>query len=521
MSILIRNSLRVFSFLLTAVFALTLGVPANAADAYNAEMTMGPQNGAIFLVGELGANENNSRLVGTDGGEQSWTCKSVLDPACNTSQTKAIDGAAILPNCESDQDDNCIVSLELASKDQEFQQASFVRRIGGVTYPEHRPSGFMEQSTPSIWAATFSPSASGTFEYAVSVKVSQYSEGRPHKFYAYSFYADVVPIRQQAGADYIAPYSFDMERNVVNGKKQKSVGGGGGSYWCVWVEDGACGVRQDFAEGTRVRLTIRLSDDVGGWFKGRIKDPEISIKKFNSRNNEIVVEAEPAQVARFAYVNDDVKNLTAKQKSFVKGFAGSWDGFTTWIGSDKPEGFAFVDHFRSYVKDTASGVNTFWNFGSAGEAGHSCLSDTSKVQGIISTNSMFYDGGIPKFSGGFINYKVAGLHYMPDGATEVIGTYDLIIRSEAARCLYKFSKAPVSATVTVTGGNSQNIATTVVSEKNGWLKLAAYGFTFSTKNIKIKLTQKKNSIACVSKTNSKNVKTVSSNQKCPSGFVKK
>jgi hypothetical protein len=110
---------------------------------------------------------------------------------------------------------------------------------------------------------------------------------------------------------------------------------------------------------------------------------------------------------------------------------------------------------------------------------------------------------------------------MPDGVTEVIGTYDLIIRSEAARCLYKFSKAPVSATVTVTGGNSQNIATTVVSEKNGWLKLAAYGFTFSTKNIKIKLTQKKTSIVCVSKTNSKDVKTVSSNQKCPSGYVRK
>jgi hypothetical protein len=31
----------------------------------------------------------------------------------------------------------------------------------------------------------------------------------------------------------------------------------------------------------------------------------------------------------------------------------------------------------------------------------------------------------------------------------------------------------------------------VVGEKNGWLRLAAYGFTFSQKTIKVKITQKK------------------------------
>jgi hypothetical protein len=71
-----------------------------------------------------------------------------------------------------------------------------------------------------------------------------------------------------------------------------------------------------------------------------------------------------------------------------------------------------------------------------------------------------------------------------------LGEYDLQIRSETARCLYGFSKAPVSATVQVVGEQgSENIATTIVSEKDGWLKLAAYGFTFSEKEIKVKLTQ--------------------------------
>lgn len=71
-----------------------------------------------------------------------------------------------------------------------------------------------------------------------------------------------------------------------------------------------------------------------------------------------------------------------------------------------------------------------------------------------------------------------------------MGTYDLVLRSDAARCLYGFSSAPVSATVTIAGANgNENLATTVVAEKNGWLKMKAAGFTFSEKNIKVKLTQ--------------------------------
>jgi hypothetical protein len=82
------------------------------------------------------------------------------------------------------------------------------------------------------------------------------------------------------------------------------------------------------------------------------------------------------------------------------------------------------------------------------------------------------------------------LHYAPNGKDLNLGTYDLVMRSETARCLYGFTRAPVSATVQVVGDQgAENIATTIVSEKDGWLKLAAYGFTFSEKEIQVKLTQ--------------------------------
>lgn len=514
---------RISAFFATLFLVLSVGLPASADDAYNAELTPVPQNGALFIIGDNGANEVSSTLIGR--GEKwdgpSWMCSSPTDPKCTTAKTATLAGRAILPRCDSETDTNCIVSLQLSTKDGVFEEAKYIRNIAGATFPEHKSTGFMEQSTVSLWDAPGVPSKAGYTGYAVIVKVWQDATGRPFKFKPWDINASVIPYREELGKGE-TPYAFEIEGNPVNGVQQTTVAGGGHSYECAWAEDGVCGVMQDFTNGTRVKLTIRISNEVGGWFKGRIKDPQISVQKFSSTNNLITVEAEPAEVARFAYMEPDVKNLTAKQKSFVKGFAGSWDGFVTWSAPGPPGSFEFLEHFRKYVNDTASGVNTFWNYSSAGYGNSGCLADRSRVLGIVTTNSMLYDGGVPKFSGGFLNYKVAGLHYMPDGQTEVIGTYDLVMRSDVARCLYNFNKAPVSATVSVTGGSSQNVATTVVSEKNGWLKLAAYGFNFSQKTIKVKLSQKKSSIICVNVKKDKLTKKVTNyNPSCPSGFKRK
>jgi hypothetical protein len=131
----------------------------------------------------------------------------------------------------------------------------------------------------------------------------------------------------------------------------------------------------------------------------------------------------------------------------------------------------------------------------------------------------------PEFKNGLLTYKVAGLHYAPDGKTLNEGSYDLVMRSDVARCLYGFSKAPISATVSVVGEGGENkVATTVVSEKNGWLKLAAYGFTFSSPTISVKLSQasapaKKTTITCAKGKLTKKVTAVG--PKCPAGYKKK
>jgi hypothetical protein len=68
------------------------------------------------------------------------------------------------------------------------------------------------------------------------------------------------------------------------------------------------------------------------------------------------------------------------------------------------------------------------------------------------------------------------------------------------------------------------VATTVVNEKNGFFRMGAYGFGFSSPTIKMKITQagtsgSKKTITCVKGKTSKKVTAVK--PVCPTGFKKK
>ena len=152
----------------------------------------------------------------------------------------------------------------------------------------------------------------------------------------------------------------------------------------------------------------------------------------------------------------------------------------------------------------------------------------------MTTNSTAYSEGPPSFDGTSLNYKVASLHYNPDGSV-FRGSYNLVVRSDVARCLYKFTNAPIQASISVVSADgSNNVATTVANEKNGWLYLSANGFTFSSPTIQVKLSQeapaptptaspalatKKLTITCIK---GKTIKTVTGVKPvCPTGYKKR
>ena len=117
-----------------------------------------------------------------------------------------------------------------------------------------------------------------------------------------------------------------------------------------------------------------------------------------------------------------------------------------------------------------------------------------------------------------------------NGTDTFKGTYDLLMRSEVARCIYGFSNAPIKASISIVSSDgSPQIATTVINEKSGWLHLSAKKFEFSSPVLRVKLKQdnaamfkkppSKTSITCVK---GKVVKKISgAKPSCPVGYKKK
>ena len=106
------------------------------------------------------------------------------------------------------------------------------------------------------------------------------------------------------------------------------------------------------------------------------------------------------------------------------------------------------------------------------------------------------------------------------------------MRSDVARCIYGFSKAPISASISVVSSEgSADVATTVAAEKDGWIALSANNFQFSAPTIQVKFTQdapvlvapksisKQITITCIKGKTSKKVTAVK--PVCPKGYVKK
>jgi hypothetical protein len=334
-----------------------------------------------------------------------------------------------------------------------------------------------------------------------------------------------VPYSVESG-DYSAPTSFlcgeDGKNQLCGGKPDK----------CVWTDTGLCGLYQAFAGTPEISLQIRMSNEIGGWFRGRLNNADIAVQKFSARNNLLTITAKPVAVARFAaqIKQADVtpRGLELLRSNWspdseIFGLGSSRAAFATDGWKEKP--FNFLDEFRSNVNDTAHSVSTLWNFETVDkDSSNSCLVDTDRVLGLVTTNATVYDGTAPTFKNGNLNYQLSGLHYLPGGTELNLGTYNLVMRSEVARCLYGFSQAPLSATISVTNEQgTKATATSVVSEKNGWLKLGAYGFTFSKKTVRVKVTKAKpTTITCVATVDAAKTKKVRAvNPKCPKGFALK
>jgi hypothetical protein len=272
-----------------------------------------------------------------------------------------------------------------------------------------------------------------------------------------------------------------------------------GGLGCVYTQISICAESQTFAPNTRVSVKLRISNKLTGWLLGRLEKPNISVTPISKTVNLLHIDAAPTQVPTLIhYFNRGNFPDSFKKSGSLKWF---WDriesdegGALRPLNPGTAESMDFVEAARVAKSDKSGPLTSIWSVNSLASnfaPTNRCLNDKTRLVGLVTTNSMAFEGGAPTFSNGYLQYKVAGMHSLND-STLALGTYDLVMRSETARCLYGWGKAPLSASVSVVNEKgTKTTATTVVSEKNGWLKMAAYGFTFSKKTIKVKITKKK------------------------------
>ena len=352
-----------------------------------------------------------------------------------------------------------------------------------------------------------------------------------------------------------------------------------GTNYCVAasVREALCAQRYAFPSGFKYYVKVRTLQSPSGWMHGRISEPDIQIKEqtgVTSIEMQGIPIAVPAVYKMYRYpdmpttLKDqyDVKtggykldpNFLNNPSNYVQGgrSAESPDPLQrNNIYAPTPYSKAGMDQLKlwlPFVEDKATASLSYWSVrtlsASEMEGSSKCYQDSKSVTGIVTTNATQYSAGPPAFdkNDGTLNYQVAAPHYSTD-KTEFKGTYDLVIRSDVARCIYGFSKAPINATISITSADgTPQIATTIIGEKDGWVFLRAKNFGFSSPIIKAQLTQeavvatpsqtptptatptpsasakpvvKAVTITCIKGKTSKKVTAV--NPKCPAGYKKK
>jgi hypothetical protein len=488
----------------------------------------------ISIEDSSNISEQVSTLVGSiDGNYTSTTarmCSSMEDSFCTGGKAQYF--SALLPPCTTSAQMNCIASL-IAIKDGKEIVGTYERNFpdkGYTDFPASQANGLPQGSTPSIWNLEGLSHGGGTNQYLINfVLRGGFERGEKATFQSYE--AAISPVTIKSGAYGRNQFLDGRDKNQEECKVKGNCGTElrGNSYddkfVCASLADGSCALRQAFPTNVRFKLITRLAQSPTGWFHGRMKSPTVDIQPISGGIN-ISVEAEPVNVPVVGILEDYSKLPESMQVKYSNPQAFGWSTGGAAVRSNKlmmpspasAEAFDIVATWRDYIKDKANANPSAWTVRTlnSDNSSTSCFKSTTELVGIVTTNSMVYLGSPPEFNkeSQSLDYRVASPHLTSKG--EVFqGTYDLQLKSDVARCLYGFSNAPISASISIvnTSGDAK-IATTVLSEKNGWLRLAAYGFTFSEPTVRVKLTQqaapaKKTSITCTKGKFKKKVTAVS------------
>jgi len=408
-----------------------------------------------------------------------------------------------LPQCDSNISSYCIEALAVSDgMGGPLVTGKYLGLVDGKTFDGVADRGLPTAVTASRWTVPGVKHSGGSESYSVKVLVDAFKSGASKELYLFDVTAIVEPFTESKSVE-------GQSDDACTSFKLKEI----------------CAKRVDFVEKQRVALTLRLPNTVTGWLNGRLKNASIQIDPVDQKLNRIKVEAEPVVVPEVSVSLTKEQFDALPDPSLFLRQGEIWNS----VNAGNPIALEWIKQLVGVMKDTASGEHTSWAFSTVGgRQSNDCFNDKTRLIGLVTTNAAVYSPGAPDFINDFLNYKVGGLHYRPDGKSLNVGTYDLLMRSDVARCLYRFTNAPLSASVSVVddSGSEKRVETTFLNEKEGWLHLGAYGFSFSRPTLKVKLTGTRqgsstNSSQSTSQASKSKKKSISYTMTCRKGKVTK
>jgi hypothetical protein len=474
------------------------------------------------------------------------TCKSANEAPCSTSNFVFFETA--LSPCSATITRDCVISLSGRVGENPFTTANLVQTTT-MDFENYSTEAKIKYGTPFT--------------------------GNPARGIPDSGFASVwkIPgLTHKGGDEFILIPKLNGEFQDIQGTKPANLDVGlfavsrvpitsRPSNQCFFRSKTDCFIRWAHPDNSSFSVSLKTGAKIVGWFHGRLASPEIDSQKLADGQTRVTIQGSAISVpilSAWAKNSELPARLDQMiEEEFVqRGNQMAGTGFfigdpkvraTQAVIDDRNPSFdsRFFERYMLWVevaKDKAYATVSTWSFRTMQDYQEyaKCIGD-SGVAGMVTTNSNAYIAGPPKFQDGDLAYRVASPHYDSKGEVQ-IGTYDLAIRSDIARCIYGFTSAPIQATLSVVYADGESKkATTLVSEKNNWLRLSAKGFTYSSPTVKVRLTQeevvvapapapspsttlkpaavKKTSITCLKGKTSKKVTAV--NPKCPTGYKKK
>ncbi|MGA0865916.1 MAG: hypothetical protein ACO3QV_01190 [Candidatus Nanopelagicaceae bacterium] len=437
----------------------------------------------------------------------------------------------------------CIEGVRI-TKDEKSRSLVFSRYVDSISWDPDPSRNIPPGGLASLWK---DPTSADGIEYLVIVSGPLYwpnqkapIAGKPSLLS--TFQASIIATKSIKG-DFSGPRRFISDEGVPRYSSEKPL-------YCLWVIKGECGFKVDFPEQSRFELSLNLPRASSGFLIGRMKDPEVRVTVISPDQVNLKVSAEPILIpllhakVKAADATPEIRRYFANPRKYLcpttdpnclKGVIASG------TASSGETAFEYYSLLGAFLEKSAAKMVPIWSFRNHIADLRRCNSP-QYFEGLVSTNAAIYEGDPPSLVDGELVYRVAGVHNDSDGKV-FQGSYDLILQSSVARCLYKLNNNPIQASISIENqGGDVNVKTTIFKEEGGWVRLSAAGFTFSQPTIKVKLTQQpnvspsisptpkpsptfssskevKSTITCVKGSKTKKVSGVK--PKCPKGFRKR